>query len=79
MSASSLIDEIIAQAQSQKSIRSIELLDKAGLYPSAISRIRSTGDCRFSTIERLLDAAGFKLVIVKNDRDSELLAKGELF
>jgi DNA-binding Xre family transcriptional regulator len=79
MSANFLIDQILAQALSQEGIRSGELLDKAGLYPSAISRIRSTGDCRFSTIQRLLDAAGFKLVIVKNDRDSELLAKGELF
>lgn len=79
MTANLLIDQIIAQAQGQNGIRSGELLNKAGLYPSAISRIRATGDCRFSTIERLLEAAGFKLVIVKNDRDSELLAKGELF
>lgn len=79
MPAGLLIDQILAQALNQEGICSGALLDKAGLYPSAISRIRSTGDCRFSTIERLLDAAGFKLVVVKNDRDSELLAKGELF
>lgn len=79
MSAGVLIDQIISQAQQDTGIRSGELLNQAGLYPSAISRIRATGDCRFSTIERLLAAAGYKLIVVKDDRDSELLAKGELF
>lgn len=79
MSAPDLINEIFSAASEHADLNSTELLARAGLYSSGISRIRSTGDCRYSTIERLLNAAGLKLVVVKNDRDSEMLAKGALF
>lgn len=74
-----LLNAIFSAARDHADLSPAELVERAGLYSSGISRIRSTGDCRYSTIERLLDAAGLTLVVVKNDRDSERLAKGELF
>ena len=79
MSAPDLIDSIFSAASESANLSPSELMARAGLYSSGISRIRATGDCRYSTIERLLDAAGLKLIVVKNDRDSEMLAKGALF
>lgn len=79
MDAPELIDAIIAAARDQTGIHPGELMRRAGLYQSAISRIRATGDCRFSTIAKLLEAGGLKLVVIKDNRDAELLAKGQLF
>lgn len=79
MTAPELIEQIFDAAREQAGIRPSELMKKAGLYQSGISRIRATGDCRFSTIAKLLEASGLKLIVIKDDRDSELLAKGELF
>lgn len=79
MSAPDLIDAIFTAAREHAGLTPAELMARAGLYPSGISRIRATGDCRYSTMARLLDAAGLKVVVVRNDRDAELLAKGELF
>ncbi len=79
MQAPELIEAIMAAALEQGGLGSSELMQRAGLYPSAISRIRATGDCRFSTLAKLLAAGGLKLVVVKDNREAELLAKGELF
>lgn len=79
MDAAKLIDIILDAAKTQSNLRSADVLRRAGLYQSAISRIRATKDCRFSTIEKLLEASGLTLVVVKDNKDVELLAKGELF
>ena len=79
MNATELLEEIFAAALAQEQLSPAELTARAGLYASGISRIRATGDCRFSTLARLLAAGGLKLVVVKDEREAELLARGELF
>ena len=79
MIASDLLDSVFATARANKHLSSTEILQRAGLHASAISRIRTTGDCRLSTLEKLLRASGLKLVVVEDSREAELLAKGELF
>lgn len=79
MNAPELIDEILATAKAQSGLGSAALLKRAGLHQSGISRIRATGDCRFSTIVRLLEAGQLKLVPVRDERNAELLLRGELF
>lgn len=79
MNAPELIDDILRTARAQTGLGNSELLKRAGLYQSGISRIRATGDCRFSTIVRLLEAGQLKLVPVRDERNAELLLRGELF
>lgn len=79
MDAAELIDEILGTAKAQSGLGSAALLKRAGLHQSGISRIRATGDCRFSTLVKLLEAGQLKPVVVKDERNAELLLRGELF
>lgn len=78
MNAGELLDQIFEEAK-RKGMSRIAVVKAAGFHESAISRIYRTGDCRYSTLEILARAAGFRLAIVPNTYDAELLMKGELF
>lgn len=73
-----LFEEIFAAAE-RKGLSRAELYRSAGLHQSAVSRAMSAEDCRFSTLNRLLETAGLKLVVVQDNSAAEKLAKGELF
>ena len=47
-----LIDQIFSDA-AKKNLSRQQLTNHAGLHQPAISRLLSTGDCRFSTINKL--------------------------
>ncbi len=79
MNAAELIDAILHTAEIEQGMRRSEVLARAGLYASAVSRIRATHDCRFSTIHKLLAASGLRLAIVPDNEAAERLMKGELF
>jgi DNA-binding phage protein len=79
MELSDVFDQIFDDAAKTKGLSRQQLTDRAGLHRSAISRCISTGDCRFSTLNKLLSAGGFKLVVVPDNDNAEKLARGNLF
>lgn len=71
--------QAIFDAAGRNDIAKAELYRRAGLLQPSVSRAMSSGDCKFSTINRLLEAGGFKLVVVKDEANAEKLKRGELF
>ena len=78
MDLRNLFDEIFLAAAHQ-GVSKAELYRRAGLHQSAVSRAMSNDDCRFSTLNRLLEAGGLKLVVVQDTSAADKLAKGTLF
>lgn len=71
--------EALFEAAERKGISKAELYRRAGLHQSAVSRTMSNEDCRFSTLNRLLEAGGLKFVVVQDSSAADKLAKGTLF
>ena len=69
----------IFQDSEKAGISRQQLISRAGLHSPAVSRALSVGDCRFSTINKLLKAGGFKLAVVRDNDDADKLVRGELF
>lgn len=78
VSATSLLQSVFAKAL-ESGLSRAEVLRRAGIHSSAVSRALRTGDCRVSTLQQIAHAAGLKLTVVPADDLAEKLIDGRVF
>lgn len=76
-SSETVLRELFSSAEKAGLSRS-EVTRRAGLQQPTVSRAMR-GDCKLSTVSKLAEAAGFRIVFVKDNSLAESLAKGEVF
>lgn len=78
MPLQSVLVEILA-AGKNLGMTQAEVAQRAGLHPVSVSRMVTTGNARFESVELLAQAVGLKLTLVEDNSVAESLLKGNLF
>lgn len=73
-----LIEEII-QAGAARGWHEKDILARAGLGKTTLSKIKSAGDTRFSTLMRLCNTVGLQLTLAPNRPTAQQILNRNLF
>lgn len=70
---------LIIEAGTSRGLREKDILNRAGLGKTTLSKIKKSGDTRVSTLSRLANAVGLRLTLAPNNPVLDQLLKRELF
>lgn len=70
---------LIIEAGTSRGLREKDILNRAGLGKTTLSKIKKSGDTRVSTLSRLANAVGLRLTLASNNPTLDQLLKRELF
>ena len=73
-----MLEQIITAGASQ-GLREKDILIRAGLGKTTLSKIKSSGDTRLSTLLRLAQAVGLRLTLAPNNPTLDQLLNRNLF
>lgn len=69
----------IIEAGVTHGLREKDILSRAGLGKTTLSKIKKSGDARVSTLSRLAHVVGLRLTVVPNNPTLDQLLNRELF
>jgi hypothetical protein len=78
MSLQIVLDQILT-AGKKLDMTQAAIAQRAGLHPVSVSRMVTTGNARFDSVELLAGAVGLKVTLVADNSVAESLLKGNLF
>jgi DNA-binding phage protein len=70
---------LIIEAGASRGLREKDILIRAGLGKTTLSKIKKSGDARISTLSRLAHAVGLRLTLAPNNPTLDQLLNRELF
>lgn len=70
---------LIIEAGASRGLREKDILSRAGLGKTTLSKIKKSGDARVSTLSRLANAVGLRLTLAPNNPTLDQLLNRELF
>ncbi|MHB8742161.1 MAG: hypothetical protein ACYC9L_03470 [Sulfuricaulis sp.] len=70
---------LIIDAGANRGLREKDILHRAGLGKTTLSKIKQAGDTKLSTLSRLANAVGLRLTLAPNNPTLDQLLKRELF
>jgi DNA-binding phage protein len=70
---------IIIEAGASQGLREKDILSRAGLGKTTLSKIKKSGDTRISTLLRLAKTVGLRLTLAPNNPTLDQLLNRELF
>lgn len=78
MALQATLDQIL-EAGKNLGLTQAAIAQRAGLHPVSVSRMVTTGNARFDSVELLAKAVGLKVTLVADNSVAESLLKGNLF
>lgn len=70
---------LIIEAGASRGLHEKDILSRAGLGKTTLSKIKKSGDARLSTLARLASAVGLRLTLAPNNPTLDQLLNRELF
>ncbi len=70
---------LIIEAGANRGLREKDILSRAGLGKTTLSKIKKSGDARMSTLARMANAVGLRLTLAPNNPTLDQLLSRELF
>mgnify|MGYP001561322086 FL=1 len=70
---------LIIETGASRGLREKDILSRAGLGKTTLSKIKKAGDTKISTLSRLAKAVGLRLTLAPNNPTLDQLLNRELF
>lgn len=70
---------LIIEAGASRGLREKDILKRAGLGKTTLSKIKKSGDARVSTLSRMAHAVGLRLALAPHNPTLDQLLNRELF
>ncbi|MEK7223520.1 MAG: hypothetical protein AAB156_04525 [Pseudomonadota bacterium] len=70
---------LIIETGASRDLREKDILSRAGLGKTTLSKIKKAGDTKISTLSRLAKAVGLRLTLAPNNPTLDQLLNRELF